>query len=332
MIDDVLTLAGRWFRNFQKDNGLFHYQYDVRTGEYSTHDNIVRQIGCALAPQALGMDDVVDRLCGAIESIVERQTYDGRSIRIIPFDGLYKINAIALYTILLLNDGKNDDVDEFVIGMELMEVDDSFLYLYYVPKQYNKISGYATGEVLYALAKHMRATGDDRNSETMQRVFNRMYETCIDQDFTDAYLLKPFFAWGLYYLSEMMEMGHDGRRYIESLVDRFLTFREQYPIRGVGEATFLEGVARVYPWLVDKRRALRYIDDAVEYIMDRQVQHGEAVGGFVIGRDKLIVRNDLCQHATLALLNVRNHVQEYNHATTTASIGDASVVVGSDGP
>jgi hypothetical protein len=163
----------------------------------------------------------------------------------------------------------------------------------------------------------------------MQRIFDQMFHICISGNKT----LKQFFAWALYYLGEMTDMGYDVRHYIEPLVDRLLLIREPEPIKGIGAASFLEGISRIYSQLENKSRADIYIDKLVNYITSMQITSidqlenmigqkftGDAkyvLGGFVNNSNAQYIRNDLSQHASASLFNVQKYVTKEDNSNMT---------------
>lgn len=229
-----------------------------------------------------------------------------------------------------------------ICAMENSGPGKGFYYIYFLPENMNKLTAYGTGEALYALAYYYKYFEKDPGIlNLLDRNFESYFEICMKERF-DGENLRAFFAWALYYLAERESISHDEKRIesIKALIQKALIYKKGNPIcrevgcinsYSIGESSFLEGFTRIYPILETYEPELAaevkstIIDKFIPAICNLQVKNikdfdrrfnpnkitiaeSRVIGGFCNNLSCEKFRNDLHQHASVALLNAWEYV------------------------
>lgn len=230
-----------------------------------------------------------------------------------------------------------DDLARLERGLRLMATGDGgFWYIYFLPKERNHVTSYGTGEALLALAKYYKSTGDDAGLRWVRDEFGRYYARYLVSAEFQRSEMRGFFSWGILTLEELDDGSPAGyETYVRPMLDVALAHRRDNPscrdrgcisVPAVADAPFFEGVLGAYALArrYEKDPAFLnilkdYAQRAADDILAMQIRSGgdaarktgerfagtedRIKGAFCDGERCESVRNDLNQHAVMALMN-----------------------------
>jgi hypothetical protein len=216
----------------------------------------------------------------------------------------------------------------------MREESGGFRYLYFMPRQENRITIYGSAEAVLALAAYGVSSGDADTRAFALDSFERYYASFLadaaDFDNTD---MRGYFSWALHaqlLLHDDIEAAYDGR--IRQMVSKAMAYRANNPGcadagciigPGLSEATYLEGIMAALPIMRLHENDQALMDQAEDYaahalhqIASLQVTKSDTplleqlprpardlIGGFCDTPQCTLMRNDLTQHALIALIS-----------------------------
>lgn len=335
-ISTSLQKASKWLIGTQKEDGLFHYEYNREDKKYSDDDNIVRQIGTFWSVIELydyfrtpELKHVIEKFRGAIKDKIQTGEAGGEEIAFIKYNGMAKINSSALYVIALsrlkqigLNVSEEEEktLEKIITGALKMRSDQGFYYLYYIPKGKNRISVYGSSQMLMAFNLYQKAFGkvlgeeDLKNIETTSNhLFDQAMKTNIPDEGFRAYML-----WGIYDAA----INNNGEK-TAAIIDRLITYRKNNDNCKDGpcmvenpDPALLEGVLFAYKTLPsEQQKQLEdYIQKSLKNLAALQVTSNDKRenGGYCKDEDCQTLRIDITQHHAVSLLNaLRSNIHYY---------------------
>ncbi|MGE3624528.1 MAG: hypothetical protein AB7H77_11760 [Bdellovibrionales bacterium] len=210
-----------------------------------------------------------------------------------------------------------------------------FWYIYYLDEKHNRITSYGSAEAIYALAMWAHVTGDDDLRDYARATFMAYYDHYLrDLDEFENTLFRAWFSWALHAQSLLGAADEEDRYkyYIRPMLALALAHRAANPtcaeagcIMGptASDAPFLEGIVAAYP-IAKRHEQDEYFVNAIEnYIaralpallslqatadstelLEKSPHAPEAlIGGICFDPGCSFMRNDLNQHAMIAMLN-----------------------------
>lgn len=338
-----------WLIAGQKTSDLYAYErFTLEQADRNTQ-NMTRQIGTLWGMiRSLEVENrpevrrSIDRARQAISAFVQTNHSHEGDVAFIEEMGIAKLNAAALY-LLALTELKNKDIylrrDEqrhlpmLATALRQMREDSGgFRYLFFMPKEENRITSYGSAEAVLALATYAEYQADAELKAYALDSFNRYYKSYLTAtegfDSTD---LRGYFSWALQaqvLLHDDLEEAYHGP--IGTLIEKALTYRKNNRTCAAAgcivtpdltDAPFLEGIMAALPIMrryeTDKALladAESYASLALRQIADFQVTeddeellaasprpHTDLLGGFCDSAACTYMRNDLAQHALVAL-------------------------------
>lgn len=301
-----IELAQQWIVNAQLDDGLFTYEYNIATDEFSESNNIVRQVGTFWALveslryfQGKATVKAVNNFREKISSLVVHSKAGDKDIAYIEFNDYGKINTSALYILSLLSlkeqgfeltNQEKKDIPLFIEGMrEMSDNKGGFWYIYYMPEEYNFISTYGSGEAIYAMARYYDLSNDVDGLEWTYNEFVKYYDRYLkEEDDFQATEARAFFSWAIYGLAiinkkfpikyessvkPLLTLGFDKRESNELCKDRGCLLAPN-----LGDAPFMEGIVQAYKMALiyekDEKEIAKikeFLDLALNDFIDLQV-------------------------------------------------------------
>ncbi len=343
-IPQRLELSYNWLINFQKEDGLFYYQYNITNNSFTDDDNIVRQIGTfySLIRYYEYYNDSnslnsINKFRDGINKHIKYGEINETEIAYIEFNNVSKINSNALYLLSLvelkkqgikLTQKETEDIDKILNGILFMQNgNEGFWYLYYVPKEYNRITPYGSGEAILALVNYHKYYKD---SPEIIEITKKHFKYYIDLSLYHAFtheITRGFFSWSLQYLSELNEIDNSYYNYSEALIGKSIKFQDWNPhcnlnkncimSESSGESSFIEGITDIYPVLESENSSFaldireEYLFRSLELLFKLQITNSTSnylQGGFCNNLNCEFLRNDLNQHSTISLMNFYENV------------------------
>ena len=340
-----------WIVSAQLPSGLFTYEYLIKEATFTENDNIVRQMGTFWALiETLDFSrneeavKAVETFRKKISSMVLYGKAGDEDIAYIEFNKYGKVNTTALYILSLMSlkergfewtEKEKKDIPLIINGIRKMSDDKGgFWYIYYLPEEYNMISTYGSGEVIYALAKFYDDTNDIDGLAWTYNEFTKYYNRYLksEEDFyaTEA---RAFFSWSIYGLAvinkkypikyyesvaPLLRLGFKKREQNQNCKDKGCLLGDN-----LGDAPFMEGMVHAYKLALiyekdeaEIKKLKHYLDLGLKLFSSLQITDMEkfrkeynyegkekyVLGAFCNNQGCEKVRNDLTQHALSAFM------------------------------
>jgi len=343
-LDRAIDTLGAYMLYRQLPSGLFSYQYEPAWNRYVEDDNLVRQVGAAVAVAAYADASGRPSARAAADLAV---AYHLKGLRDVPgrSDAAYiataddknKLGVTALLTLALAEQHQAKRYAEsrrkLVRGMLTLQRDSGMFITAFPPARELGAQDYFPGEALLALAAHYR----HEPSAVVLDAFDRAIE--FYRDYFRARPSPAFVSWQVqaYALIAQRTKRREYVDYVFELAD-WLAARQlnesncawpelwggiasYQPNRaGVSTAAYLEGFADALELareVTDAPRARRYervVREAARFVLQLQFREEEAyfvrstrdaVGGIRTAPALNLLRIDHCQHALIALMKSR---------------------------
>lgn len=269
----------------QKEDGLFHYQYDLQGLRYDdTQDNIVRQTdgayGLAQAATYLNEEKYFEGTFNAIRGLIrssETYTREDAAARFIPFAGESRNNTNALLILAILEAGKRRPaayqeyqaiLKELAQHIIFSQNQDGSFYNRYdgVTSKFNNAGDYHynNGESFLALVELNAIFSDASYEDAISKASERLIDLYGDK------WDRSFYMWGIKGFTQLYAQKPDPRyrNIVFQMTDRMLKndlFWER--ANRISMAVYLEGLIPAYmlaksSWpakdAVDEERSMRY--------------------------------------------------------------------------
>jgi len=343
-LDDAIGRLAEYMAYRQLESGLFTYQYEVGADRYSTEDNVVRQVGAALAmavharwsqrSASLAAADLAIR--HHLQGLREIPEVD-RAAFIATADGRHKLGVTALLALAMAEHPEPEQSaavrDRLINGMLWLQRPSGMFVTAFPPAEQIDAQDYFPGEALLAMARQYTLRPDARILEAFDRAIT-FYRGYFRQAGSPA-----FMPWQVqaYTILARQTRRQDYEGYVfelaDLLADQQLTpencswpelwggIAAYQPGRaGVATAAYLEGFADALTLARDagdserERRYEKVVRAAARFVMQLQVRPEEAyfvrspqdaVGGIRSTPALNLLRIDHCQHALIGLIKAR---------------------------
>ena len=343
-LDAAITELARYMSYRQRPDGLFSYQYEPASDAYSDDDNLVRQIGAAVA---MAIDARCSRRSASLAAAEAAIRFHLQGLTDVPgqpdaaflstADGQNKLGATALLALALAEHPQPDKYasirQRLIRAMLWLQRPSGMFVTAFPPAEALNAQDYFPGEALLAMASHhaLQPTADVIDAFDQAMEFYRVYFHNVPS--------PAFVSWQVQAYARMA--GHTQRRdyvaYVFELTD-WLAARQLTPDNcrypdlwggiasyqpgraGVATAAYLEGFAdalRLARAAGDVERAARYeklVRLAARFVLQLQVRPAEtyfvrspkdAVGGIRTAPALNLLRIDHAQHGLIGLIKAR---------------------------
>ena len=233
-----------WLIRGQQSTGLFTYDRFTQEKADRETQNMTRQIGTLWSMtrslEVLDRPEVrrsIDRARAAIAGFVETNHSPDGDVAFIEEMEIAKLNAAALYLLTLtelqqkafsLTVDEQRHLPMLAAGLRQMREDSGgFRYLYFMPRQENRITTYGSAEAVLALAAYAEHEGDAQLKDYALDSFNRYYKSYLaEAEGFGSTDLRGYFSWALQaqmLLQDDLESSYHGP--IRAMVEKALTYR-----------------------------------------------------------------------------------------------------------
>lgn len=330
-----INKAADYIVRHQNPDGLFDYEYDINLNNYSSANNIVRQIGTsyALAQAANYFHKKIyfDSSKNAVDHLVAMthvRVVGGKRFRFLPYQEKISTNANALLILAILELAKADQklfdsysevLEELASHVLAAQNEDGLFWNLYDEKQNRytaKQSDYTNGESLLALVElyKMQPSQEYLLAATIAANANLKY-------YSDEWN-RAFYAWGVRGMAGLYGIVpiNAYKDFVFDLSDKML--KTDYftgDTAKISLGVFIEGLAPVYELAKlkkDQKRAETYkkaIEFGVSKLLKLQISEHDVLssqifenarGGFCSNITCKKIRIDNVQHGMAAMIAV----------------------------
>ncbi len=243
---EAAVMAGLYLVNCQRSDGSFNYQYDPVDDDYSSSDNMLRQLGTTYSVLLLykNYPDPIFLEAGELAmKFVEKQVkYIDDDTAHVLYDGDSKLGGAALAILCYViyekvADGKyRDTLDALGDFIVFSQKDSGEFHNYYMwdgkvldegDERYNKHTDYYPGEAFLALSFLYEHTREQKYKDCWDSAFDYYYDFYGKER---AYY-SPFSPWAVGAALIMYEFDNDTRyeKMSRSMAESVLYGQDQYP-------------------------------------------------------------------------------------------------------
>ncbi len=343
-LDTAIARLAEYMAYRQLPSGLFSYQFDPAQDEYSDSDNLVRQVGTAVAlstharyyKKSASLAAADNAIRYHLQGLTDIPSKDGASF-IATLDKQNKLGVTALLSIAMAQHPGAEQYDSIrrrlVQGMLTLQRPSGMFVTAFPPAEELSGQDYFPGEALLALALEY----DRRPSADILDAFDRAISFYRDY-FRDS-RSPAFVSWQVQAFSLIAKHSkrQDYLNFVFELTDWLADMQltpancewpelhggvaaKQKDRVGVATASYLEGfvdalsLARTVGDSARERRYQKVVREAARFVMQLQVRSEEAyfmrsprdaVGAIRTAPTVNRLRIDHCQHALLGLIKAR---------------------------
>jgi hypothetical protein len=279
--------AGAWLMRHQRRSGLYGYEYQPGTEQWSATDSMVRQAGCAWAMAALAPTTTVPSVrrsatlsVAGIAHAYGRRDGPGGLYYFRGETGPARLGAIPLFVLAASELGPRaplpkDTLDRLTATMEALQQRDGSFGTEVRGLEFEGSETYFAGQITLALARRFTATKRRRTGQAVERAI-AYYRAWWDDGNQDL----SFLTWMLQACDTWHSVADDAaaREFAFAMADWALPFQHERSHAnpqwvgayegspGIGTAAYTEGMLRAFAMarrVGDQERVERYRESVI---------------------------------------------------------------------